>query len=60
MSGGLLDRYLCLPGSRGRDDPAWNLVKGGYVPRCSVCLFHTPFCYLAAGQSLGSGGPASE
>ena len=34
MSGGKLDRFLCLPGSRGRADPAWNiLVGGGHVPR---------------------------
>ena len=59
MSGGKLDRYLCLLGSRVRVAPAWNLVRGGVVPRISVCLFHTPFCYLAAGQSLDSGGPDS-
>ena len=59
MSGGKLDRFLCLPGSRVRVAPAWNLVRGGVVPRISVCLFHGSFFYLAAGQSLGSGRPAS-
>ena len=41
MSGGKLDRFLCLPGSRVRVAPAWNLVRGGgcsknqrlFVPR---------------------------
>ena len=29
MSGGKLDRFLCLPGSRVRVAAAWNILRGG-------------------------------
>ena len=58
MSGGKLDRFLCLPGSRGRDDPAWNILRGGDVPRFGVGMFHTTFCYLAYMKLLGGCKPA--
>ena len=60
MSGVLLDRFLCLPGSRGRVAPEGNIVRGGYVSIIGYGLFPPSFFYLAAGQSLSSGGPASE
>ena len=53
-SGGKLTRYLCLLGSRARVAPAWNILRGGDVPRISVCLFHGSFFYLSSMQLLGS------
>ena len=59
MSGGKLDCFLCVPGSRVRVAPEGNIVRGGYVSKIGGCLFPHSFCYLTAGQSLGSGRPDS-
>ena len=51
ISGGKLDRFLCVPGSRVRVAPEGNIAQGGgYVSRNRlVVCFHGSFCYLAAG-----------
>ena len=60
MSGGKLDRFCAFRGLGAVPIQLGTSSRGGMFQECGVCLFHTPFCYLAAGQSLGSGGPASE